>query len=370
MSKLHKFAQNLRANKIDLSIVVPAFEPEQYFDKFIKRICEVDQVFFDKQIFAELIIIHNGASIGATESFIALFPKLTSISYNYLPYQQKLTPGSARNIGIEASSGEYIFFHDVDDLFNLDFIENLPQFIKLSLGLDNQYDCIIFNYRKIRNGVAEIINHGSQNHNIELNQKSLFDYLERYMDEPHIYTFFVHCWSKLYRRSFLIDHQIKFNEKMDQLEDVNFNFKMLMHHPKIFYSNKTAYDYYVGLNNSNLSSNSGSNGKRDIKAVLKSLSIVKIFLIRSGINPIVVKLKTRHLYATTYVLWMLRVAKRANNVLKLHHSLNSYLNSAIVNSCMRYYKHFPQTTWWLPKFFLLYRRNLLVTLFLYLKTKG
>ena len=366
---MHKFVKDPQKHKVDLSIIVPAFEPEQYLVRFKERICEVDQDFLDNKILVELIFIHNGNRNRNTESIIADFPKLTSISFNLLTYQHKLTPGRARNIGLKASSGKYLFFHDVDDLLNLDFVESLPQFIKSDLGIEKQYDYIIFNYRKIRNGVAELINHGSQNQNIELNQISVFDYLSRYMDEPHIYTFFVHCWAKLYRRSFLIDHQIKFNEKIDQLEDVNFNFQMLMHQPKIFYVNKTAYDYYIGLNNSNLSSNSGNNGMRDIKAVIKSLSIVKIFLIRSGFDPKEVKCKTRHLYATTYVLWMLRVGKKAKNVLKLHRSLSSYVNSPIVQSSMRYYKHLPQTSWWLPKL-LLYRRNLLITFFLYLKTKG
>ena len=354
---------------MDLSIIVPAFQPEQYLVRFIKRICEVDQVFFDKQFFAELIFIHNGANNRAVELIMATFPKLRSISYKYLPYQQKLTPGMARNIGLKSSSGRYLFFHDVDDLLNLDFVESLPQFVKSDFGLDNHYDYIIFNYRKIRNGVEELINHGSQNFNIELNQKSLFDYLIRYMDEPHIYTFFVHCWAKLYRRSFLIDHQIKFNKKMDQLEDVNFNFQMLMYKPKIIYVNKTAYDYYIDPNNSNLSSNSGNNGKRDIRAVIKSLSVVKTFLIRSGFDRKEVKYRTRHLYATTYVLWMLRVGRRAENVLKLYFVLNSYVNSPIVQSSMRYYKHLPQTSWWLPKI-LLYRNNFFLTIFLYFKTKG
>ena len=370
---MEKFEQEPHTNKIDLSIIVPAFEPEKYLVRFIDRICELDQVLFEAQIIAELIFIHNGIHYGSnnetTKSTIVAFPKLRSISFNYFSYPKKLTPGMARNIGIEASSGKYLFFHDVDDLFNLDFVESLPQLIKPDLGLINQYDYIIFNYRKIRNRATELINHGSQYCDTELNKKDLFEYLGRYMDEPHIYTFFVHCWSKLYRRSFLISHQIKFNEKMDQLEDVNFNFQMLMYQPRIFHANKTAYDYYIGQNNSNLSSNSGTNGKRDIRAVIKSLSIVKTFLMRSGMKSKEVKHKTRHLYATTYVLWILRVGKKAQNVLKLHRSLNSYVSSPIVQSSMRYYKHLPQTTWWLPKF-LLYRLNVLLTIFLYIKTKG
>jgi glycosyltransferase involved in cell wall biosynthesis len=367
--KMHKTPQDHHAHRLDLSIIVPAFKPEQYLVRFIERICEVDKVFYDKQIFAELIFIHNGVDNEVAESIIAAFERLDSISYNCLSYQQKLTPGMARNIGLEASSGEYLFFHDVDDLFNLDFVESLPKLIKSDLSCENQYDYIIFNYRKIKNGVGELINHGSQNHNGEINLKSLFDYLAQYMDEPHVYTFFVHCWAKLYRRSFLIEHQITFNEKMDQLEDVNFNFQLLMERPKIYYVNKTAYDYYIGQNNSNLSSNSGTNGKHDIKAVIKSLSIVKTFLLRSGFDQKEVKHKTRHLYATTYVLWMLRVGKRFQSIFKLHSILKSYINSPIVQSSMRYYKYIPQTSWLLPKL-LLYKSNILMTIFLYFKTKG
>lgn len=348
---------------LEISLVVPAYEPEQYMPRFIAKIKEFDEALNAESLKAELIFIHNGAK----SSILEIFPQCKSISIKYLFFANKISPGSARNIGVNNSAGEYIFFHDVDDLINIDFLKNLKNYFEKNTTSKNIYDCIIFQYRKIRNNNIEVINHGLEESNIEVNQELLNDYIKLYNYEPHIYTLFVHCWSKLYRKNFLVDHKIQFKEGLEQLEDVNFNFKMLINSPKIFYSGNIGYDYSVGSGGGNLSSKSGINPTRDIKCVIKSLLVVKKYLKMRGVSKVEVKKRTRHLYATIYVLWVLRAAKSIAQVGSLYNSIGKYIDAKAVQSSMRYYVRMPGTSWVVP---LLVRLKMQLFLTAYLRLKN
>ena len=54
----------------------------------------------------------------------------------------------------------------------------------------------------------------------------LLEYLEDYCHRPYVFTGLVHCWNKFFP-SACQDHQIFFDEDLNQLEDVNFVFRYL-----------------------------------------------------------------------------------------------------------------------------------------------
>ena len=55
------------------------------------------------------------------------------------------------------------------------------------------------------------------------------------------YLIFTHCWCKLYNSSLIKKNNLKFNKKMNQLEDTNFNFEYMRFANKIGYLNKSYY---------------------------------------------------------------------------------------------------------------------------------
>jgi hypothetical protein len=139
-------------------------------------------------------------------------------------------------------------------------------------------------------------------------------------------------------RSFIIDNNVKFNENLDQLEDVNFNFKLLIKNPKIFYSNKnTFYEYYIRKESSNLSKKSGDNPSVKIKQTIRALMAVKNYLLSLKENQNQVRKKIRHLYATTFILWIFRIVKNSKNLHKTIKDVKIYCFSEIVQRSLREY---------------------------------
>ena len=80
-------------------------------------------------------------------------------------------------------------------------------------------------WRLSRNNDEKHKNH-QMSTNADLYDEALLDYMELYYLTPYQNTAFVHCWNKFFQN--LIDmHALRFNENLNQLEDVDFVFRYL-----------------------------------------------------------------------------------------------------------------------------------------------
>lgn len=330
---------------MDLSIIVPAYKPGRHLQGFLERLKIIDEMLRDNRIQAELIFVHNGSS----DSLIWQFPEFKSISLNYQHSTARLTPSQARNVGLELSQGLYILFHDMDDMLHIDFPSTFSQLLWTTHESRQRYDLTIFNYRKIRRGAPEVIDHGMGRESCHLDNQAVENYVDAYILEPHKYTLFVHCWSKLYLRSFLMQNHLRFKADLEQLEDVNFNFRLLACHPSVYYSTNLCYDYTVSAEGASLSTQSGAKGRQDIKNTIKALLAVKALLQNHFLSKLEVRSRMGHLYATIFVLWILRVGKRIKDIRVLHAIIKSYIQSHAVQNAMIYYKRMPGTSWIIPR---------------------
>ena len=329
---------------MDLSIVIPAYSPEKFLGNLFARLEVIDKKFVELNLSSELIFLHNGSTSALAEKI----PKLHAIKFKYHEFRERLTPALARNIGINQSVGRFVLFHDVDDLLNLEFPEafhKLKRFLLLDVA---SYDLIVFRYRKIKQDGVEVIGHGLKETNFELKARDLESYINRYIQKPHVFTLFVHCWSKLYSRSFLLKHELAFHPKLEQLEDVNFNFRVLNKSPKIYYCGAVCYDYTVATGSSNLSAESGAKGAVDIRSTVKALLPAKEYLQNSIKKRAGVRRQIGHLYATTFVLWLIRTTRRLQGTSKFSEIVAEYVKSRAVQGSMRHYKYLLGTSWVIP----------------------
>lgn len=326
---------------MQLSIIIPAYCPEIFLNKLFERIKVIDRKLFFLKISAELIFLHNG-----TEYSLKKLPKLKTIKFQYHMFHERLTPAMARNIGISHSNGRYLLFHDVDDLLNLEFPDAFHT-ITRHLIKEIDYDLIIFKYRKIKFDGYQVISHGLKESNYELNPQEIKKYIDLYIEKPHTFTLFVHCWSKLYLRKFIIKNDLSFNPKLEQLEDVNFNFKILNKIPSVYFSNALCYDYTVSSSTANLSAKSGINGNEDIKNTIKAFLPIKNYLQKNN-NKKKTRKKIGHLYATTFVLWMIRITKKIKDSYTLNIIIKEYMNSKTVQLSMKHYLYLKGTSWIIP----------------------
>ena len=122
---------------IQLSIVIPIYNVENYLDTCLSSVMTQDIPLTDY----EVILINDGSSDGSlviAERFAAQYSNVRLIS------QENRGLSGARNRGIEEAQGEYIWFIDSDDYIEIDCISVLLEYM-ISGGLD----AMRFNYLNV-----------------------------------------------------------------------------------------------------------------------------------------------------------------------------------------------------------------------------
>ena len=144
--------------------------------------------------------------------------------------------GSARNAGLDAAEGEYVWFYDVDDHAELNLLEYCVKEMDAQ-----QLDLMMFGFRAITPDL-------NLEEDVHLNE-SLLDgqqqLCEHYLDD----ILFVKygngfAWNKFYRRSFLEKHHLRYENQRIQQDEV-FNLKVYPHLERVYLSHKVLYHYYI-----------------------------------------------------------------------------------------------------------------------------
>ena len=180
-----------------LSIIIPVYNVKPFLKRCFDSIKLEDGV--------EVIIVDDGSTDGSSE-FCDNYSELTRHGF---PVQiiHKKNGGvcSARNAGMAVAKGEYIAHLDSDDCFVPDAIPQLLQIIDKR----SAEDVIQFNFFQCKDGNCTIT--GKQ---AVFNKVYTLDKLPPY---------WMLVWNKLYRRSFLEQHNIRFREGMKYDDDTQFN---------------------------------------------------------------------------------------------------------------------------------------------------
>ena len=100
-----------------ISIVIPCFNDFQYVEQAINS--ALNQTYPHK----EIIVVDDGSNFKTKEILKQLEPKITK-----LISQENQGQSKARNVGIEASKGDYILVLDSDDYFESTFCEKAISF--------------------------------------------------------------------------------------------------------------------------------------------------------------------------------------------------------------------------------------------------
>lgn len=106
-------------NSTLISIVIPCYNDWQYVEQ------AVDSALNQTYLYKEVIVVDDGSNAKTKEILKQLEPKITK-----LITQENEGQSKARNVGIEASKGDYILVLDSDDYFEPSFCEKAV----LSLG--------------------------------------------------------------------------------------------------------------------------------------------------------------------------------------------------------------------------------------------
>lgn len=218
--------------KTEVSIIVPIYNSESNLNICIESL--LNQTF--KNI--EIILVNDG-SIDKSGEICDNYAKID----NRISVFHKKNGGvsSARNLGINKSSGKYIMFCDSDDWMENNCVEVLYNKIS-KFDTDIIYSGVYreeyLNNVKIKDKVSGV------SQELHLNVSELYNYLEYIINS--IESPFLSPWAKLYRGDIIRNNNLYFDEKMVCLEDFYFNIQFLEHSNTMYFSKDIKY-HYIGI---------------------------------------------------------------------------------------------------------------------------
>ena len=208
-----------------ISVIVPVYNAEKYLKTCISSIA--NQTLKD----IEIIAVNDGS----TDRSLDLLDKLSNKYKGKLKIFNKENggAGSARNIGIENSSGEFIKFVDADDYLKLDILEKM-----YTIAKENNVSLVRGNYQTIigpfkmqdKCSWSNIL--GNQVINVRENK----DYIVT--ETPGI-------GNKLIKRELIGD--LRFPEKT-KWEDLAIMPVVVASSEKLFHMDEPIYNYRVNMN--------------------------------------------------------------------------------------------------------------------------
>ena len=206
-----------------ISIIIPAYNIEDYIGKCIESILAQD---VDKSQL-EVIIVDDGS----TDKTGAVIDEYAS-KYDIIKPLHKPNGGvsAARNDGIAAASGEYIFFFDGDDYQEKETCRELTEIADKGF-----YDAVIYGYHRVENGnvyettlprfdktvytgesiIKEVIPAFIGLSNEDVNNWIAGKPDSLYVENPAL-------WRILCKRSVIVDNNLKFDTTLKVGEDTCF----------------------------------------------------------------------------------------------------------------------------------------------------
>lgn len=219
-------------NKIKISVIIPIYNSTRFLNDNIRSICD--------QTLSEIeILFVDDCSTDNSVEIISKYKKNDN-RIKILKNSNHEGAAIARNYGLKFANGEYIIFLDSDDLFDAKLLENL-----YNLAKEKNCDIVFTKYSIIdENGIFIDRNQGvSDNVKEDINYADLSEYY-------NLFTITTPApWNKLYKKSFLIEKNILF-QNLATCNDLFFFKYSFVEARSIYFKNKELIKYrqYCGDN--------------------------------------------------------------------------------------------------------------------------
>lgn len=187
-----------------LSVVLCTYNGEHFVEACIESVMQQD---IDKSMF-ELVIVDDASTDSTPEILKRMEEKYTdNIVLILKDEHHSVTRLSNRNVGVEYATGDYIMFLDQDDWYRQDAFRILHQ----AMERDPELDYIEYAFYWT-NKAGEVQGMSGQAdgafYKYKLAEESdRNEYAKKFILPGHTYA-----WCRIYRKSFLVDNQIKHND--------------------------------------------------------------------------------------------------------------------------------------------------------------
>ena len=204
----HKFPAHLTSKKLEfitkidteikmkddikISIIIPVYNSEKYVVETLKSL--------DNQTFPyhELIIINDGSTDNSEQVIKNYIKNKKNVKYIA---QENKKQGYTRNLGVKKATGNYIMFLDADDFIEPRTLELCVEKVK-----EEDPDFVNFEWKKYLDEKNTFL-YDRVNKKIDGKDILLDDECKLLLTEKLYYTV-----TRLYRKNFLIDNDIKYGE--------------------------------------------------------------------------------------------------------------------------------------------------------------
>lgn len=209
------------------SIILPCYNVENYLSRAIESVLNQTNPNF------ELLVVIDGSPDNSKKIAEEFAQK-----DNRIKVFEKENGGlsDARNYGLERASGEFIYFMDSDDWIEPNLLEDNLKIIE-----NENLDFIIFGYiqddendhgklvasHEVLPKIDKLVK-GDPNISIDIHHIGLMGY----------------AWNKVYRKSFLDEHNFRFIKGISLVEDILFNAPIYSISQKIVFNPKAYYHYF------------------------------------------------------------------------------------------------------------------------------
>lgn len=210
-----------------VSVILPSYNVVNYIDQAVNSV--IAQTLQE----IEIICVDAGSTDGTLEKLEELAGKHSSVK---LLHSDKKSYGYQMNLGIKEASGEYIGIVETDDYVDADMFERL-------------YERAVFYNADVLKGVLYEVYETNTGNVTEI----VSDYIpEKYMsdvvlspnDNPDIHDWDGNIWNGIYKRKFLLDHDIWFQETPGAAyQDIAFQQMVLNEAKTVAYIHAHFYHY-------------------------------------------------------------------------------------------------------------------------------
>lgn len=277
-----------------ISFIVPVYNTEKYLSKCVESILNQNL-----NSDYEIILVDDG-STDKSGSICDDFSKC----YSFIKTFHKKNGGasSARNLGLQKASGEYIYFIDSDDFL----LEN-DNFTIVINSLDADILQFKMNYYYEKND--KYVHCRDLKDYFYVDNK--YEYLEKMISEN---TLSVSPCDKIIKRSILVENEIYFEEGII-CEDIDWSLKLYLYINSVRVINKEVYSYR-------------QNRKDSITNIITENNVNSIiYILKKWLNYNYSDSKVKNLYynylAYQYIL-LLTIINKSNCVKSLQSDLQKY----------------------------------------------
>lgn len=204
-----------------ISVVIPVYNTQQYIIECINSL--VQQTYQD----FEVLLVDDGSTDNSAK-IITEYIKRNNLSRFHLFSKENGGVSSARNYGISRARGDWLTFIDSDDWVEPEFLQNMIDELK-----SYPADFCMTGFRRYIEATGEI------------NDSHRPDFAYGPTDTLLPVILFNHPIARLFSRSILMEHNIRFDLAIHFAEDTAFMFDYIQHTDRILVLNESQYVYRV-----------------------------------------------------------------------------------------------------------------------------